>query len=262
MGLEISLNEYEDADRYADDFTIGKDYYNKLRVLAGFYLKQIDDVKYATEKLKEYVSQCGESPSLNVWSDMIEAAVKRADKYGLVEIGHIDISSSEMERIDALEGVQLQRLAFTLLCLSKYRDGIIEDNNHWICYEDKDIMNLANMRPSLERQGYLYRTLEQMGYLKFPKKGDSISMQVLFGDEDDGGDKVLSIVKFKNLGYQYLKYRGEPYFECENCGLTVKRKRPEAHRAQKYCDQCAALIRAKQNTDSVMRLRTTSNYSI
>lgn len=253
--LNISLNEYEDALRYIDERDVGKDFYNKLRVIAGYYLENGLKESSVREKLSEYVCFCGESPSLNVWSDMIDAAVKRAKKVKLIKIDKITISKSELERIDSLDGVQLQRLAFTLLCLSKYRDSILEDNNHWICYEDKDIMSLANMRPPLKRQYELYRILKNLGYLKFPKKIDSISMQVLFGDDEDADSEVgIEITKFQNLGYQYLKYKGQPYFECESCGLTVKKNNKNG-RPQKYCDQCAALIHAKQTTDCVMRFR-------
>lgn len=252
--LNISLNEYEDALRYLDDRDIGNGFYNKLRVIANYYFEEEGcSERIVRQKLNEYVCFCGESPSLNIWSDMIDSAIKRAKKVKLIRIDKICISKSEIDKIEQLDGVQLQRLAFTLLCLSKYRDLIIEGNDHWICYEDKDIMRLANMKPSLSRQAELYRALKEIGYLKFPKKVDSISMQVLFGD-DMVGEIAVEVTKFQNLGYQYLKYKGEPYFECECCGLTVKRK-PGSKHHQKYCDQCAALMQAKQKTEYVMRLK-------
>ena len=252
--MNLSMNEYEDAERYLDDRTVDKDFYNRLRVLANYYRDEGNNERSIREKLKEYVSYCGESPSLNVWSDMIDAAIKRSKKVKLIKIDSIPITQSEMDKIEALEGTQLKRLAFTLLCLSKYRDKIVDNNNHWVCYEDKDIMRLANMKPSLKRIGYLYRTLEEIGYLKFPQSNSSISMQVLFAD-DNLDDVVLNVTLMKNLGYQYLKYKGEPYFECESCGLTVKIKNKHVGRPPKYCDQCAALIHAKQMTDAVMRIR-------
>ena len=67
--------------------------------------------------------------------------------------------------------------------------------------------------------------------------------------------KKMFIVKvgndLRNLGYQYLKYYGEPFLECANCGLTVKR----ANNKQKYCNSCYESIHLKQRVDSVMRYR-------
>jgi hypothetical protein len=253
--LYISLNEQEDAERYKDEYDLGKDAYNKLVVIAKDCFTNLGyGEKRTHDALCEYISRRGKSPLLNYWSDMIDAAVKRAKKQKLIVIDSIPISKSELDRIDKLDGVMMRKLAFTLLCLSKYRDLIVDDNNHWICFEDKDIMSMANVKVSLIRQAELYRRLKDLGYLQFPKKQDSISMRVLFGDEEQH-DPVINITNFKNLGYQYLKYKGEPYFECECCGTTVKRSHPEAKRPQKYCDKCAALMQAKQKTDYVMRLK-------
>ena len=261
--INISLNEYEDALKYLDERTIDDDFYNKLRVLAGYYFEEEQcSEKKVREKLSEYVCFCGESPTLNIWADMIDAAIKKAKKTKLLRIDEIKISKTEMEKIDSLESKQLRRLAFTLLCLSKYRDLVNVGNDHWICYEDKDIMKLANLKPSLDKQAEMYRKLTDLGYLEFPKKINSISMRIMFGDAEPSNDTVLDVVKFENLGYQYLKYCGEPYFECECCGLTVKLNNKRTGRPQKYCDRCASLIKAKQTTDSIMRIRNMRKEAI
>ena len=256
--MYISLNEYKDAERYIDERDIGQDFYNKLRVMAGFHKYnglQDSDIK---EELRNYVRLCGESPTLNVWSDMIDSAVKSANKTGLVMIDKIVITQSEVDKIKQLEGVQLQRLAFALLCISKYRDETVNKNNHWVCMQDKEIMRLANLRLPLKRQAYLYRTLKDLGYLKFPRKKNSISMRVNYIDNES--EEEICVTNFKDLGYQYLKYLGQPYFECESCGSITKIKKSQsaAGRKPKYCENCAALISAKQRTESVMRLRGTT----
>ena len=79
-------------------------------------------------------------------------------------------------------------------------------------------------------------------------------MQVLL-EENDGKEPVLNITKFNSLGYQYLKYLGEPYFDCELCGNIIKRKPGDKHH-QKYCDRCATIIHAKQMADAVKRARS------
>lgn len=251
--MVISLNEHADAEKYLSDFTIGKDIFNRLKVIARFYLDSGYNESQVNQKLRDYISQCGDNPSLNYWTNMTENAIKKAKKSPAVLIDYIYISSSEINTITKLESTQLRRLAFTLLCLAKYRDITVENNDHWVSFEDKDIMRLANIKTSLKRQAMLFSRLEESGYLSFPNKVDSISMKVEFIDNKDN---ELEVTNYKDLGYQLLKYLGEPYFECCNCGAVVKLK-PVANRRKppKYCDECAARIKTKRSIESVMRLR-------
>lgn len=252
----ITLNEHEEAERYLSELILEGDTFRKLRIVARYFIDTgYGANKILKSKMSEFVAMCGEYPTLNFWNDLIDKAIKKARKTEAILINSVPVYSAEMGRINSLDSTQLRRLAFTLLCLARFRDMTSESNDHWVCMPDKEIMKLANIKTSLKRQAELYRKLSLAGFLKFPEKVDSISMQVLYMDET--GDIATEIELFKNLGYQYLKLRGEPYFECENCGVTIKRKPGDKHH-QKYCDQCAALMRAKQNTESVMRLRRLS----
>ncbi len=253
--LTLSLNEYEDAEKYLEDKICDKEIYNKLRVIARYYIDNGYDRNSTEEKLREFISQCGEVPSLNYWSDMIEKSVKKAIKTKAILINSISIYKSELDKINNLVGAQVRRLAFTLLCLEKYRDALIKNNNHWVTYSMDDVVKLANIKTSIKNRCLLYRKLMLAGLIVLPEKAASTSVQVLLADKC--GDEVLQITDMRNLGYQYLKYMGGSYFECECCGLTVKRRPGEYHH-QKYCDQCAALMRAKQNAESVRRLRMSS----
>lgn len=247
------MNENEDAERYLSEYFIDKNIFNKLRVIAGYFLEQGFNKTQVKERLREYIARCGESPSLNVWNDTINLAIKRAGKTKLIQIDYLPIYKSELDKIDELSGIKCKRLAFTLLCLSKYRDALNEKNDHWICYEHSDIMKMANIKYTLKEQAKIYRQMTARGYLYFPDKVDSISMRILYSDES--GEEAIRITNMKNLGYQYLKYIGEPYFECECCGTTVKMDSTFG-RPQKYCKDCASVIQAQQKTNHVMRVRS------
>lgn len=255
----ISLNEHEEAEEYLDECLIDKNILHKLRVIARFYMDEQYGDELIRKKLSEYISKCGESPTLNMWDSMITTAMKQARKHDAVLINYVSVTKPEMEKIEALKGKQLQRLAFTLLCLAKYRDATRKNNNHWICFEDKEIMVLANLRLSLRKQAELYRKLEDAGYLLFPEKIDSISMQILFSED---GEEACKISDFRNIGYQYLMMHGEPYYECKNCGLTVKMKNPNTKKKPMYCNACASMIAARQSAESVYRLRQVNKQQL
>ena len=98
----------------------------------------------------------------------------------------------------------------------------------------------------------MYWTLREADMIQFSKKVDNTNVRVCFKED---GEVVLRITDFRNLGYQYLMYHGEPYFECENCGLVVKINEPKKGRKQKYCNSCAAEVKMRQNVNYAMRRR-------
>jgi len=89
--------------------------------------------------------------------------------------------------------------------------------------------------------------MKECGLLKFSKRVDSLSVQVLFLYPDS--PVVLHISDFRNLGNQYHMYYGESYLQCAQCGLTIKRK----NNTHKYCLNCAAEMYIKKSVESVMR---------
>jgi len=112
---------------------------------------------------------------------------------------------------------------------------------------------MANINTSIKRQSSVLGQLRDADMIRFSKQIDNLSVQVLFVDEES--EPVLRVTDFRNLGYQYLKYHGEPYFECQNCSIVDKIKDPIYNKNQKYCTSCAMEVHIKQTVNSVMRQR-------
>ena len=173
-----------------------------------------------------------------MWSNTLDSAAKYAAKYPLVMIDRIVITEPEMKRIDSLPGKQVRRLAFALLCIAKYRVRISENTNYWVGTPDNEIMKMANINTSIKRQSSMFGQLKDLGMIRFSKQIDNLSVQVLFAEN---GNPVMSITDFRNLGYQYMRYHGGPYFECTHCGITEKITNPGVGRKQKYCKDCCKM---------------------
>lgn len=251
--MSIVLKEKEWAEKMIQSRTLGKKPSETLTRVARYYISKGCSKKEARDMLDSFVLQCDPNSSLPKWSDSLDRAVSRAVKHDLVDIDGINVTASEMARIENLNGKQVKRLAFTLLCLAKFWLALIPNGNYWINNEDNEIMSLANINTSIKRQSMMYRTLRAAGMVQFAKKVDNTSVQVCFADEDD--EVVLRVTDFSNLGYQYLKYCGEPYIECQNCGITAKISDPVKGMKQKYCNPCAVEIAMQQRINSVMRQR-------
>ena len=250
--MTIVLNEHEWAEKMIDTHSLGAKPFETLCRVAKYYIDKNYSKKETRRLLDTFLLQCDPTASLPKWSETLDYAVTRATKYNAIMVDHIDITKSEMDVIDSLKGTQIRRLAFTLLCLAKYWNCVNPQGDNWVNNKDNEIMRMANINTSIKRQSLMYHTLNQLGLIRFSKKVDNTNVRVCFVQ---GGEVILRVSDFRNLGYQYLKYHGEPYFECENCGLTVKRRDKGSGRKQKYCPACATEIHIQQCINSVMRGR-------
>lgn len=250
--MTIVLNEHEWAENMINSHSLGAKPYETFCRVAKYYIDKEYSKKEVRKMLDTFLLQCEPTASLPKWSETLDYAVNRATKYEAIMIDNIAITKPEIEKIDALEGTQIRRLAFTLLCLAKYWNLVNPQGDNWVNSKDTEIMRMANINTSIKRQSLMYHTLNQLGLIRFSKKVDNTNVRVCFLED---GEVVMKVSDFRNLGYQYLKYHGEPYFECENCGLTVKKRNKGRCGVQKYCPDCAMQIHMQQKINSVMRQR-------
>lgn len=218
--------------------------------MARYYLDEGYSKEETRKKLDRFFEDCTGSSSVR-FSSYLDNVIKQAVKHPAMDIDFIPITSKELELINGLSGKQLKRLAFTLLCLAKYWNCVNTDNDFWVHDANKDIMSMANIKTSSKRQGLLFRSLHDAGLIRFSKKITNTDVRINFADED--GDPVLEVTDFRNLGYQYLMYTGEPFFECECCGIVTKYDNPKVGRRQKYCTSCAKDIAIQQRVNATMR---------
>lgn len=255
--MSIVLNEHYYAEQAIQTRSLGKKPSETLSRVARYYIDSCDSSTKRTirSKLDLFLLQCDSTASIPKWSKMLDFATDWAFKHEAIQINSIIITKPEMDKIDSLDGKQIRRLAFVLLCLSKYWNIVNSQNDNWVNSKDNEIMAFANINTSIRRQCAMYATLRDTGLIQFSKKVDNTNVRVCFAED---GDIAMTITDLRNLGYQYLKYHGEPYFECSNCGITTKITNPENKNSswkQKYCRDCAVEIKTKQNVNSVMRHR-------
>ena len=251
--MSIVLNEYEWAERMLNNHDLGKKPIETLSRVSKYYFENQYSKREIRKLLDIFLTQCDPSVSLVHWSDTLDRVIKGVGKYPLIRMDGVDITKGELGCIEkAVGGKQARRLAFTLLCVAKYWDAVSDKNNHWVNSPDREIMQMANINTSIKRQSMMFAELRDAGLIRFSKKVDNLNVQVLF---ISGDEVAIHIHDFRNIGYQYMKYYGGAYFDCSNCGLTVKIQEPSKGRRQKYCQSCAIELHTKQKVDSVMRHR-------
>ena len=166
------------------------------------------------------------------WSDTIEKYAEKANKYPLCECKGVWITEKEITAIESLQNKVLERLAFTLLCLAKFKNFKNPNNSNWVNYSNGEIYSMACITTSSFEKDNKLSILKEMDMIKFAKKIDNLSIQVLYIYDDS--KPILFISDFRRLGYEWRLYNGEKYIRCNKCGILVK----NTNGKRKLCKDC------------------------
>ena len=240
---EIVLNEKEWAKRAIDSLSLGKKPYDTIVRVAKYYKSQGVNKSDVRRKVEDFMIRCDPKLSLVKWGRAIDSAVSAAEKYPMINISGVMVTTPEMERIKELQSVTKQKLMFTLLCLAKYGNALNGHNGGWVNLPQKDIFALANITLTTKRQSLIINDLWQAGLIGYSCLVDNINLQVKMIED---GDEAMFVDDFRNLGNQYMWYLGGDYIMCDSCGCVIKQHR-KSHR--KYCNECAAAIKMAMDSD-------------
>lgn len=229
--MKYILNEKKYIENLLDDKT------NKpiekpgalLPLLAQYYYQfKGYRKKKITELLIEFL--CARYPSYEhnkkSWSETCENIAKSTGGKPLLQVEGIPITQAEIETITQnVDDKSLERLLFTMLCISKYNNLKNPKNQGWINTDLKELFTLAKVKSNPQNRGKIIHTLINTGLVEPAKKIDKVSLHITFGEYEMNKNTVLftTITDFRELGLQYNHLMGYgDYFTCEKCGITVK----------------------------------------
>jgi hypothetical protein len=242
--LSIILNERE----YAEN-SISTGYINNnkpsetLSILAKYYYSEGRNQKEIYKLLEDFMIKNYKNFNPVKWSITINKQIKQVEKYHLIEVNGVWITQNELDTILQIKNKILEKLAFTILCLAKLSNRINPNNKDWVNREDKVIFKLARIACTIKKQSLYINDLKTLGLIEYSKKIDNVNTNVLFVDEDS--ERVLFINDFRELGYEYLFWKGEKFFRCGECGV-LRRKNTNN---QKYCKDCGEGINKLKSLD-------------
>lgn len=244
----IILNEKEYAVNCLQNSFIDTNPFITLSILAKYYYHECGYRKRDIKKLLfEYLSKHYPKYELDEfeWHMSIEKIVANVKTHKLCQINGVKITKSEIDAVMNIHNKVLERIMFTMLCLAKLSNLRKSNNNGWVNANAKDIFTYARVGCKSDEREVKIGKLWQMGLLEFPKKNDNLNCRVTF--IDDNGDEELFISDFRELGYEYLKYRGGNYIRCAECGILT---RGNKNGTKKYCRSCSTYT--PQKTKSVI----------
>lgn len=249
MGIVLKENDW--AEYMIESHSLGENKFETLRRIARYYIDTGYDKNNVYKYLNLHIIRSIPDASLSAYDNIVELAIKKAYKREAINIDYISVSRNEFNTIRKIEGKQLQRLAFTLLCIAKYWHKVNPVLDYWVFNEDSEIMKIANINTSIKRQCMMYFKLRELNLLKFAKRVDNTNTKVLFVDDND---EYIKIYDFRNLGYQYHMFCGDDknYIRCECCGRITKINNDSNKGRQKYCKECSQKIQAKKDITPIL----------
>lgn len=233
----IILNEKEYAEECIRNKYVGDKPFHTLSILAKYYYHSLGYKKARIiELLTEFMAKYYAAYNFNraTWDDAIEKIVKNASKYKLYEIDGVWITETELKVIEGIHDKVLERLAFTILCLAKLGNIKNPNNNGWVNNNAKELFSMGRISCKSDSRFEKLCKLRDISLLDFPRRIDNLSVKVTFIDEDS--PKKLFISDFRELGYEYLKYKGENIIRCAECGLLIRNNK---YHTKKYCSNCS-----------------------
>lgn len=236
--MDIILNELKFADKIIQDGPGSLRPAEAVRILAGYCLS----LSWAETEIREYIETYlkhyyGSWPHLKL-NQIVAAGIKSVRRYPLSELSSIPVYQQELNIISNLANIRTKRLAFTLLCLSRYADSLNENNNGWVNKEGSQIFKLAGIQTTIRNQNLMLKYLIDQNLIGTTKRIDNTNIQVLFSRPE--GTPVLTLTDMNQLGYEYMLHMGQRLIKCSVCGTIF---RPGSNRS-KYCKNCASSVKS------------------
>lgn len=238
--MSLILNEVKHVENILKTGEVGRKPSSTLLLLAKYYYNEKNLRNKEIEiKLDEFMSKNYPNYNKVYWENSIESYSKKAGKYALNQIDEIPITKLELEVIESIGDLRLERYLFTMLCYAKAYNMVSDKNNGWINTDLSVIYNTARLRA--RRSDDRFHMVNQLLKISYGDEGNPLiaisqkntNRNVKINFIDLSGEVVLHISDLRELGYEYMMYKGGKFVRCEICGRLMRKKKNK-----KYCPEC------------------------
>lgn len=233
------MKESEAVQEIINKKSVSDNTYADLILLIKYYYSQAKKsnkklkTKEVIAELQEYLKPQYDNYQSVDWYNRLEKLIKKYKNTPLYDVDSIPITDAELTTIKSIKNKKLEKIAFASLVLAKYYNLKNEKNNDYVNVEYSVIFGLARVTATvMYEQPSLLHELKERNLVQRSNRIDNPNFRVLFIDDDS--PVVLHITDLRELGYQYLKYKGEKFIECAECGVLLRKK----NNATKYCPAC------------------------
>ena len=139
---------------------------------------------------------------------------------------------------------------FILLVYAKITNKLNNNESYWLNQSITNIMKEAKVSNGQKKTDILYNLKQTSAITNTIKvNGKGIKVNYAYEDSEEG----LVIEDFDGVIYQWLKYKGERWKRCSECGKWIKLPCPNSN--IKYCKECAKSIKLKNDAKRIAEKR-------
>ena len=212
-----------------------------IRLIIKKYLNEKLTKEQVFEKVDNFMKEIYKDKyNKSYWKKVITEAINTVSKYNnynLIDIEKIEIYKEELEIIESLNDITLEKLAFTLLVYAKINKIINPTSDGRINISLNSIFEEAKVKKDKK----LLHKLVELKYILTNATCDSTTMKINYIKSEGDTDIVVNNLQDCNVITYYLEYKfKDKYRTCEICGKRYKLKSPNS--PQIYCNMCSKTI--------------------
>lgn len=230
--MNIIMNEVKEAKKIIKTNKYEK-FSSAVALLVRYYV-QIEGLSRAEVKneMKKFLILNHEE--YDYWEQSLNKMIKNADKFPLCQIDEIPITQKEIDVIYKAGSEKKEKILFTFLVLGKFK--WMKTGKAWVNDTGFLTFKNANAETKIEERDYIIKDFKEAGFISYAKSPMNLSIHINFIDENE--NPVFVVKDLRELGFRWLKYKGQKYVECQECGILFK---PSAMNAC-YCKNCRGYI--------------------
>lgn len=230
--------------KYAEDILSGGNLKESALTAVKILAKYYKSLGYTTQQIRaeldSFIAAHAPHTVQNIREKVIKQAIDVSEKSPMYEIDKIVVTKHEINKINSLHSTvvkdyRLRRLAFALLCFSKYF-ALRGAKDNWINSKWSDIFAATHLKGlTKERQMIMLRELISAGAIYVPTLSARECAQVLFAQY---GEPAVTVDNLNEVGFIFEEYNdGKRFIKCQRCGCRV----PVTNGRAKLCKSCGVI---------------------
>lgn len=223
--INFKFNEERDVRNIVKSGNVDSLSIHKAIWNAALYYTQIEpvDKKVIFDTVVKFMEQHYSDFKYEGYVRAINKCINDVKKYKIKNIDSIKIMKSEMDKIQSLNDIKKEKIAFVILALAKYFNAAYENERDNFYAKTSEIFKFARISIPVRERDYYLRFAYEEGILKPNYSiGNNAYTAAFVSHSDEEIVLELNESDYLEIAYTYLNYKNGGYKRCKTCGRWFK----------------------------------------